>query len=246
MLLLALRYYIFYFARQLKFLKIYEVAGGLHTVFNHRSHGITKKMSIDLKNSSLILRLAKNRCIICLMEQNTNFVIPRHPDGTIDIKAMDDVLGIVPADKLLDEWEALSDEEREPVAERATFLRYGPTGFNWPEAIVAAMQERHSTLSTKEVQKTPKPKGLIENFEELKVGSAIEIVERDRSGNLVGLKGKVVTVIPGGNEFIGESFIEFEEGGFFTSNRTATELGLAGPFSPDLYTRRIKKRELKN
>lgn len=36
---------------------------------------------------------------------------------------------------------AMSDEERAPIVERAVILRYGPTGYNGDEALIAAIDE---------------------------------------------------------------------------------------------------------
>ncbi|HSX14734.1 MAG TPA: hypothetical protein VLE72_02380 [Candidatus Saccharimonadales bacterium] len=52
-------------------------------------------------------------------------------------------LGVIPAEELLDEFGKLTDEQKAVVIDRAIFLRYGPTGMNDAEAIVAAMQEWH-------------------------------------------------------------------------------------------------------
>ena len=46
--------------------------------------------------------------------------------------------------ELIDAYMALSDEGKAPVHERATHLRFGPTGMNDGEAILAAMAEKMS------------------------------------------------------------------------------------------------------
>ncbi|MBP6037831.1 MAG: hypothetical protein KA604_00640 [Candidatus Saccharimonas sp.] len=45
-------------------------------------------------------------------------------------------------EELIDAYIALGDEERDDVHERAAHLRFGPTGMNNAEAILAVMAER--------------------------------------------------------------------------------------------------------
>lgn len=50
--------------------------------------------------------------------------------------------GILPAEELVEMYGSLTPDELEVVNGRAVVLRYGPTGMNYTEAVLAAMQER--------------------------------------------------------------------------------------------------------
>lgn len=52
--------------------------------------------------------------------------------------------GVLPPEELLAEFETLSSTDRDRVTNRAQTMRFGPTGMNDADALVAAMQQFHN------------------------------------------------------------------------------------------------------